>query len=140
MAEPQVSNLVMRVRFPSPAPKIMTKKIKKFILPGTTLIISLYLSVLFAIGVIIGYLGTNLFHKKFIRTGRIGLLTFNLGKWRIHLHHWLLASLLIFVGYIAHFISSLPIFFIGILGGLIFHDLYSDKTWYKVVYRKKPKT
>ncbi|GAG12419.1 unnamed protein product, partial [marine sediment metagenome] len=50
-------------------------------------------------------------------------------------HHWLLASLAILITY---FFSSLSIFWIGIFGGLAFHDLYTDKRWYKVIYKTKP--
>jgi len=113
----------------------MSKKLKKFIFPGTTLIVSIYVSFLFAIGAIIGYLGIIFFDKKFLKTGRISSLVFNLGKWKIHLHHWLLASFVILITY---FFSPMSIFWIGIFGGLAFHDIYTDKKWYKVVYRKEP--
>lgn len=112
----------------------MSKKFKKFIFPGTTLIVSVYISVLFATGIIIGYLSTIFFDKKFLKTGRINSLVLNLGKWKIHLHHWLLASFAILITY---FFSSLSIFWIGIFGGLALHDIYTDKKWYKVIYKKK---
>jgi len=97
--------------------------------------VSIYISALFAIGAIIGYLSTIFFDKKFLKTGRINSLVFNWGKWKIHLHHWLLASFAILITY---FFSSLSVFWIGIFGGLAFHDICTDKKWYKVVYRKKP--
>jgi len=114
----------------------MPKKIKKFIFP-TALIASLYISVGFAIGVIIGYLGTNLFHKKFIKTGKVNIVIFDLGNWKIHLHHWVMGILAIFAFYFIGLLSFLPIFFIGTLGGLIFHDLYTDKNWYRVIRKKE---
>ena len=98
--------------------------------------ISLYLSVAFGIGIIAGYLGTVLFHRKFIKTGKIRLLILNCGNWKIHLHHWILGGLGVFITY---FFSSLSIFWLGFFGGLVFHDIYSDKSWYKVVYRKQPR-
>ena len=114
----------------------MAKQIKKFIFPGGVLIISsYYISILFAAGIIFGYLGTTIFHKKFIETGRIGLIIFNLGNWKIHLHHWILGGLIVFSIYLANLISVLPLIYLGGLGGLIFHDLYTDKEWYKVVYK-----
>jgi len=113
----------------------MAKKFKKFIFPGTTLIVSIYISALFAAGVAIGYISTIFFDKKFLKTGRVNSLVFDLGKWKIHFHHWLLASFAILITY---FFSSLSIFWIGIFGGLAFHDFYTDKKWYRVVYRKDP--
>jgi len=114
----------------------MTKKVKKYIFP-TALTASLSISAAFAIGMIIGYLGTTFFHKKFIRTGKINIVTFDFGDWKIHLHHWIMGGLAIFAIYLVGFLSSLPIFFIGTLGGLIFHDLYTDKNWYKIVRKKE---
>ena len=115
----------------------MFKKVKKIIFPGTTLIASLYISTLFTVGMVIGYLGTVFFHKKFIDTGRIRILIFSFEKWEVHLHHWVLGGLIILATYATNLLFSLPIFCVGIVGGLIFHDLYSDKKWYKVVYRKR---
>ena len=114
----------------------MSKKIKKFIFPGATLIISsYYISILFAMGIIFGYLGTKLFHKKLVDTGKVGLIIFNLGKWKIHLHHWILGGLTIFFIYLTNLLFSLPIICLGFLGGLIFHDIYTDKNWYRVIYK-----
>lgn len=115
----------------------MSKKVKKIILPGTALIVSSYVSILFAIGIIIGYLGTNLFQNKFVKTGKLKLIILTLGKWKIHFHHWIIGSLIILIAYIMNFLSSLPIFCLGIVGGLIFHDFYTDKTWYKIVYKSR---
>ena len=114
----------------------MTKKIKKFIFPGTTLAFSSYISIPFTAGIVIGYFGTNLFCKKFVKTGKVKIVIFDLGNWKIHLHHWIMGGLAILVIYFIGFLSSLPIFFIGTLGGLIFHDFYTDKKWYKIIYKK----
>lgn len=120
----------------------MSKKIKKFIFPGAAIITSLYLSVLFAIGALIGYISTEFFLKKFIKTGRVKCLSFDFKKWQIHLHHWVIASSIILFAYISDSFS-LSFFWSGILGGLIFHDIYADKRWHKsgkkwyhVVYKK----
>jgi len=112
----------------------MPKKMKKFIFPGTTLIASLYFSVLFGIGIIVGYLGTDIFYKKFVKTGKINHLIFNFGRWEVHFHHWLMGTIGFFVAY---FFSSLSIFWIGFFGGLIFHDIYFDRKWYRVIYKKR---
>ncbi len=111
----------------------MAEKIKKFIFPGTTLLTSLYFSTIFTVGLTAGYLGTNLFYKKFIKTGKVKLIILPFGKWKIHIHHWLSGSLILLIIIIANI--SFSIFYLGALGGIIFHDLYSDKKWYKIVYK-----
>lgn len=115
--------------------KKRSKKVKKFLFPGTALIASSYISLLFAIGALTGYLGIKFFDKKFLKTGKIEPLFFGIGNWEIHLHHWVSASLAIFAISLAA--PSLSVFWMGIFGGLIFHDIYTDRNWYKVFYRKK---
>ena len=112
------------------------KKVKKYILPGAALIASSSISLLFVFGAIIGYLGTIFFDKKFIKTGRIEPLTIGLKSWEVHIHHWISGSLAISALCLFGFPSTLPVFWIGTLGGLIFHDLYTDKEWYKIIYKR----
>ena len=114
----------------------MKKKIKKIIFPGTTLALSSYVSIPFTAGVVVGYWGTNVFLKRFVKTGRINILIFDLGTWKFHLHHWIMGGLAISAIYFIGLFPSLPIFFIGTLGGLIFHDLHTDRNWHKVFYKK----
>jgi len=112
----------------------MAKKIKKIIFPGITLLTSLYLSTLFTVGLTAGYLGTNLFHKKFIKTGRVKLIILPFGKWKFHLHHWISGSIIVLIFYATNLVQS-PLYF-GALGGIIFHDFYTDKDWYKIIYKE----
>lgn len=65
------------------------------------------------------------------------MIRFNFGEWHIHLHHWLMGVLVIFFIYVVNLLPYLPIFYLGVLGGLILHDIYSDKDWYKIVYKKR---
>jgi len=119
------------------------KKLKKYIFPGAAIIASLYGSVIFAIGGIIGYISTEIFCKKLVKTGKVKTVTFGLKDWEIHIHHWLMGGAVILGAYIFGFISSIPVIFLGVLGGLIFHDIHTDrklhekdKAWYNVIYRK----
>ena len=109
---------------------------KKYIIPGAALIASSYISVLFAIGAIIGYLGIRLFDKKFVQTGKVEEFTIDFGNWQIHVHHWISGSLAIAALCLMSILSPLSIFGIGTLGGLVFHDIHTDKKWYRVIYRK----
>ena len=113
--------------------KNMAKKIKKFAFPGIVLIASFYLSIVFTIGAVIGYLGTAFFFRRKIKkTGIVKGIDLPFGKRRIHLHHWILGGLGMFFIF---FFSSLSFFWLGLFGGLAFHDLYTDKKWYRIVYK-----
>lgn len=123
----------------------MPKKIKKIAFPGAALIASLYYSTSFAVGAIAAYLATELVCKKLIHTGKLKLLVFNFKRWQIHIHHWLIAALIIIGIYISNSVS-LSIFWAGVLIGLIFHDIYTDekwrtddKKWYQFIYKKNPR-
>ncbi len=111
-------------------------KVKK-ILPGVTVLISLYFSILFAVGLIIGYFITKYFYNGIVEKERLKMkpIFFNFGKRQIHLHHWLIGALVFLLIWIFGWLASLPIFFVGALFGLILHDLYFDKDWYKVILR-----
>ncbi|MDP2910285.1 MAG: hypothetical protein Q8N58_00665 [bacterium] len=120
----------------------MPNKIKKFAFPGIALTASLYYSVFFAVGAIVAYIATELVCKKLIHTGKLKMLVFNFRRWQIHIHHWLIAILIIIGIYLSSSIS-LSIFWSGVLIGLIFHDIYTDekwrvddKKWYQFVYKK----
>ena len=123
----------------------MKKKIKKFVFPGLGIAASFLGSFSFAIGAITAFLGTELFMKKYIKTGRIKEIKLNLKNWEIHLHHWIMASLIILGALSFNKIEIFPIAILGFLNGLIFHDIYTDKKWrnddkkwYQFVYRKEP--
>lgn len=68
--------------------------------------------------------------------GKIRSIVIPLGSYRVHLHHWLLFSLLMFAGMaenIFHFVS--PEVFYGILCGLAWQGIYCYNDWYRVVYK-----
>ncbi len=119
------------------------KKYKKFMFPGVALLVSLYGSLIFAIGAIVGYISTEIFCKRYIKTKRVKCVAFNLKDWEIHIHHWLMGGAVILSAYFFGFIGSIPVIFLGVLGGLVFHDIHTDKklhendiAWYNVIYRK----
>ncbi len=113
-------------------------KVKK-ILPGATVLISSYFSILFAVGLVIGYFITKYFYNGVVEKERLKMkpIFLNFGKRQIHLHHWLMGVLVFLLIWFFGWLGSLPIFFVGALFGLILHDLYFDKEWYKVVLKKQ---
>lgn len=112
------------------------KKYKKYIIPGTTLILSLYGSVVFAIGLIAGYFCANIFLKKLVNTGKIKRVVLDYGNYNIYFHHWIIGLFILLVGFISQIIYTAPLFWIGCVGGLIFHDIYTDKNWHKIIHKK----
>ncbi len=87
-------------------------------------------------GLIIGYLGTIYVHKKALKKGKLKFIFLNIGKWKIHLHHWIIGILVFILIWIAGWLNVFPKFCLGAIWGLVFHDLYFDKEWYKVILRK----
>ena len=109
----------------------MSKKIRKAILPGITLAVSFYyVSIIFVVGIILGYLGTDFFRRKFLDTGKIKLIILKLGDYRIHVHHWILGGIAMSLIFYMNLAYSLPIVVLGGLGGLIVHDFHK----YHVTY------
>lgn len=113
------------------------RRFKKFALPATTLIVSGYISLLFALGVIIGYLGTHFCHKKITKKRRLQSVNIKLGRWRIHFHHWLMGGVGLLLLLLFGILHLLPRVCLGIAAGLMFHDFYSDKDWYKVILKRQ---
>lgn len=112
------------------------KNVKKMILPSTAIIVSFYLSLLFLIGIIVGYWGTNKFCKKYIDGGKINPIYLDLGKWELHFHHWLMGISAFFTIWFFGFYNIIPEIILGAIGGMTVHDFYTDKEWHKVLYKK----
>jgi len=110
---------------------------KKFLLNGTTLLVSFYLSALFTVGLVFGYLVTNVFNKKIFKVKKGIFLNF--WKWKIHLHHWIMGVLTFFSFYIFGWLQYIPNVLLGALSGFTLHDIFVDKKWHKIFYRKEMK-
>jgi len=112
------------------------KKIKKFIFPGIGLLVSIWFSAVFCFWAVLGFFATEIFIKKYIYTGKIGLLKFNLRNWEVQLHHWFWPGLVVVGAYFFGFTSALSLPVLGVASGIMFQDLYRDKKWHKVIYKK----
>lgn len=122
----------------------MKKKIKKFVFPGLGIAASFLGSLSFGIGAIAAFFGTEFFMKRYVETGRIKEIKIDFKNWEIHMHHWILASLVILGALSFNKIDIFPVLILGFLNGLIFHDIYTDKKWrtddkkwYQFIYRKE---
>ena len=69
--------------------------------------------------------------------GRVRSVIIPLGKFKLHLHHWIICVLLMFVGLVKSiFIYVPPEIFYGLLSGLAWQGLYSYSDWHRVIYRR----
>ncbi|MCH7828803.1 hypothetical protein IH982_03030 [Patescibacteria group bacterium] len=85
-----------------------------------------------------GYFAAYFFAgQKTSEQGRIPSLVFDMGDWRVHLHHWLV-FLGIFVGAaIASFFIVSPFLFYGFLGGVIVQGLLHYDDWPRIVSKQE---
>ncbi|MEK7665164.1 MAG: hypothetical protein AAB361_03415 [Patescibacteria group bacterium] len=111
-------------------------KVKKM-LPAIVLVSSFYYSSLLALGLFVGYVGCKIYYKKFIETGKVDKIYIDFGKWKVHFHHWIMGAIVLLIAWIIDWFY-LPRFFVGMVGGVIAHDIYDFNDWYKIFLRNKP--
>jgi hypothetical protein len=110
-------------------------KVRKY-LPAVVFLASFYYSFLLALGLALGYIGSKIFTKFFIEQGKVDCIYIDCGKWKIHFHHWILGALfLLIVWFIDYF--YLPRFFVGVISGIIAHDIYDFNDWHKVFVKNE---
>ncbi len=90
-------------------------------------------------GVLVGYLAGKFFGGK--ETGYPGRLRksiiFNLGKYKLHVHHWVTGAGIIIATIILNLSFPYPQFSYGFLGGLVFHGIFSYSDWHKILIKKE---
>ena len=70
--------------------------------------------------------------------GRIRSIVIPIGKFRLHLHHWLLGVLVMCIGLIKSiFVYIPPEVFYGMLGGFVWQGVYCYSDWYRVIYKSR---
>jgi len=107
------------------------------------------LIVLFSAGIILGYLSFISWFVGFLLVKYLGSKTVGepgkvrsyfipLGKYKIHLHHWLLSSCAIIVFAVFKGAHVLPSdLFYGFFGAIVFHGIYFYSDWYKVLILRR---
>ena len=110
-------------------------KVRKY-LPAAVLVVSFYYSFLLALGLGIGYFGSRIFAKYFLEQGKVDCMYIDCGKYKIHLHHWILGALLLLIVWVIDYFY-LPRFFVGVVSGIIAHDIYDYNDWHKVLVRNE---
>ena len=109
---------------------------KKIVLPVVVLGASIHYSFSFTIGIVIGYVLCKIFCKLFLRhgdnvNGKIEKVFVNFGKWKIHLHHWIMGIIVLAIVWVIDYFY-LPTFFAGVICGIILQDIYDYNDWYKI--------
>jgi hypothetical protein len=112
-------------------------KVRKY-LPAFVLMASFYYSFLLALGLALGYIGSKIFSKLFVENGKVDCIYIDCGKWKLHLHHWILGALFLLIVWFIDFFY-LPRIFIGFVMGVIAHDIYDFNDWHKVLMKNTEK-
>ena len=110
-------------------------KVKKY-LPAVVLVASFYYSFLLALGFALGYIGSKIFSKYLVENGKVDCVYIDCGKYKIHLHHWILGALLLLLVWIIDFFY-LPRFFVGVVCGIMAHDIYDFNDWHKILVKNE---
>jgi len=91
-----------------------------------------YLSALF------GYFFAKFFSGRRVgQKGKIKSIAFSIGKYRVHLHHWLLGLGILISAIIFNFYFLSPKISFGFLGGLVFQGVSSYPDWHKILIKMK---
>jgi len=107
-------------------------------LPAIVLVTTFYYSFLLAIGLFLGYLGCKVYYNKFVATGKVDKIFLDCGKWKIHLHHWIMGAIVLALVWVVD-LFYLPKFFVGVVGGIMAHDIYDFNDWYQIVLKNDSK-
>ena len=110
-------------------------KVKKF-LPAVVLGATYYyVGLSLALGIALGYLASKMFSKYVLEQGKVDCIFIDCGKWKIHFHHWIMGALLLLIVWIVDRFY-LPTLFIGVVLGVMAHDIYDYNDWLKVIVKK----
>ncbi len=109
----------------------MITKLKKVTLPIFVGFVSLEISIFFCFGMIAGYLVASYFE------GKIGSFEIPIGRrYKIHLHHWILAFLGLTIIFLTNAQNFFPSFALGFGGGFLFQGIYCYSDWYRILKRR----
>jgi hypothetical protein len=110
-------------------------KVRRY-LPAFVLVALFYYSFLVSLGLALGYIGSKIFSKYLLENGKVDCIYIDCGKWKIHVHHWILGALLLLIVWFIDFLY-LPRFFVGVVCGVIAHDIYDFNDWHKVLVKNE---
>lgn len=88
------------------------------------------------LGVVLGYFGSKFFVDKLVKTKIVDSFIFNIGRYKLYLHHWIVGSVILILSIWYNFLPLAPFSF-GFLSGLILEDLHRDENWHKILFSNK---
>jgi len=105
-------------------------------LPAIAIAASFTYSHLLCLGLIVGYFASKIFSKYVLEQGKVDCIYIDCGKWKLHMHHWILGALiLLFVWFVDRI--YLPAFLVGVICGIMAHDIYDFNDWHKVLVKNE---
>ncbi len=110
----------------------------KIVLPAIVLATSFHYSILFTEGIVIGYVLCKIFCNIFVKNGKVDSVFLDFGKWKIHLHHWIMGIMILAIVWVIDYFY-LPTFFAGVVCGMIIQDIYDYNDWHKVISKNPSK-
>ncbi len=108
----------------------------KIVFPAIVLATSLRYSMRFTLGIVMGYVLCKLFCHLFVHNGKIDSIFLDYGKWKVHLHHWIIGMIILAVVWVIDYFY-LPTFFAGAVCGMIIQDIYDYNDWHKVIVKNE---
>ena len=101
------------------------------------IVTSVMLGHVFFLSSLLGFIATRYTSGKSAGVpGRVRSIIFTLGRWKLHLHHWVCSSCLISVSYFTDFHLMTSTFTYGLLGGMVFQGIYCYDDWHRVLFRR----
>jgi len=106
---------------------------------GLTIALAL-ISLQLGLGIVLGYFTARLLAgKQTGQQGKIKSLAFQIGDYKLHLHHWLLSlgvlAFAFFFNLFGQWVSDVH-FFYGFIGGWIVQGVFSYKDWRKILIKR----
>jgi hypothetical protein len=106
---------------------------KKFILSIPLALVSLQIF----FGIVIGYIiGKFLSGKKVGQSGIIKSIILQIGRYRLHLHHWLFSLSVLLLSLMVDFLLPLPKFSLSLLGGLTIQGIICYPDWHRILVKQ----
>lgn len=111
-------------------------KAKLIFLPAIVLVTSINYSIRFTLGIVVGYVLCKVFCMVFLQTGKMESVFLDYGKWKIHLHHWIMGLGVLAIVWVVDFLY-LPTFLAGVICGMIIQDIYDYNDWHQVIVKNE---
>jgi len=117
---------------------IVKKKVTLVVLLSTCIVLGYLSFIAWSAGFVLAkYLGS----KTVGEPSKVRSYFIPLGKYKIHLHHWLLSScaIVMFTLFRGAYVLPSDLFY-GFFGAIVFHGIYCYGDWYRVLIRKQAQT